>query len=398
MGSHTRNILTVKVISISRKAKLRDGGGLWLVTKGAGRYWVLDYRLGGKRRELGLGPLHSVGLADARQRAESARLLVRQGIDPIEHRRGVAAIEAARAGASLKSFGEYADDYIDSAVKAGRWRGAKTEAGWRNTLTNHAASIRSKAIQDIGVQDVLSVLRPLWGAKQETAEKLRERIERVLDSAKVEGLRTGENPAAWRGNLEHVLHKPNPLDRTTHHPAMPWKDVPQFLKVLRGIDTIPARALEFTVLTAVRTGETRFASWSQIDQEKRIWTTPAGGMKGGKEHRKPLPSRASSIIDEMQQKRINDFVFPGVKTKRPLSENTLSGVLSDTGGGAFTTHGFRSSFRDWVTEATAFDGDLAEMALAHKVGDAVARAYARSDALDKRRELMAAWEAFCGSG
>lgn len=398
MGSHTRNVLTVKAIAANKSAKLRDGGGLWLVTKGAGRYWILDYRFGGKRRELGLGPLHTVGLAEARQRAENARLMIRQGVDPIEHKRGIALIEAARDVPVGHTFGDYADAYIAAAVKAGRWRGAKTEAGWRNTLTNHAAPIRGRALADIGVQDVLSVLRPLWGTKQETAEKLRERIERVLDAAKVEGLRDGENPAAWRGNLEHVLHKPNALDRTTHHPAMPWKEAPAFMKTLRGIDTIAARALEFTILTAVRTGETRFATWSQFDLDKKIWTVPAGGMKGGKEHRKPLPARALAIVKEMQEKRINEFVFPGAKAKRPLSENTLNGVLDDNGGGAYTTHGFRSTFRDWVTEATGFDSDLAEMALAHKVGDAVARAYARSDALEKRRELMVAWETCCGSG
>lgn len=395
MGSHTRNVLTVKSIAASKAAKLRDGGGLWLVTKGNGRYWIFDYRFNGKRREMGLGPLHTVGLADARRLAEEARVQLRQGVDPIEKRRTVDVIEAAKLAVSVKTFGDYADDYIDAAVKAGRWRGAKTEAGWRNTLTNHATSIRSKALADIGVQDVLTVLRPLWGEKQETAEKLRERIERVLDSAKVEGLRTGENPAAWRGNLEHVLHKPNALDRTTHHPSMPWKDVPAFMKTLRSVDTIGARALEFTILTAARTGEVRHAEWSEIDLDNKVWIVPPGRMKGAKEHRKPLTDRLITIVTEMRTKRLNHLVFPGMRAKRPLSENTLSGILADNGGAAFTTHGFRSSFRDWVTEATAHDGDLAEMALAHKVGDAVARAYARSDALEKRRLLMNDWEKYC---
>lgn len=397
MGSHTRNVLTVKGIAGSKAAKLRDGGGLWLVTKGNGRYWVLDYRLGGKRRELGLGPLHSVGLAEARLKAEEARLLVRQGIDPVEKRRTVDLIEAARLSAGIQTFGEYADAYIDDAVQAGRWRGKKTEAGWRNTLGVHAASIRSKGLSDIAVQDVLLVLRPIWGVKQETAEKLRERIERVLDAAKVEGLRSGENPAAWRGNLEHVLHKPNALDRTTHHPAMPWREVPAFMTKLRGVDSIGARALEYTILTVARVGEVRHATWAEVDLDKLIWTVPAGRMKGAREHRKPITDRLADILGEMKGKRLNDFVFPGVRAKRPLSENTLNGILADNGGSAFTTHGFRSSFRDWVTEATAHDGDLAEMALAHKVGDAVARAYARSDALEKRRALMADWEKWCCS-
>ena len=212
MGSHTLNALTVKGIAASKSIKLRDGGGLWLVTKGNGRYWILDYRFAGKRREMGIGPLHTVGLGEARQRAEAARALLRRGIDPIAHR-AVEAIEAAKVTAGVMTFGKYADAYIDAAVKAGRWRGAKTEAGWRNTLTNHVKLMRDKALANIDIQDVLAAVRPLWGTKQETAEKLRWRIERVLDAAKVEGLRSGDNPAAWKGNLEHCLLYTSPSPR-----------------------------------------------------------------------------------------------------------------------------------------------------------------------------------------
>lgn len=391
MGSHTRNTLTVKSIAASKATKLRDGGGLWLVTKGGGRYWILDYRFGGKRREMGLGPLHAVGLADARQKAEAARALIRAGIDPVEHRHGVEVIEAAKTKAAVKTFGQYADSYVDDAVKAGRWRGAKTEARWRNMLTNHAEPIREKALADIGVTEVLSVIRPLWGDKQETAEKLRESIERVLDAAKVEGLRAGENPASWKGNLEHVLHKPDALTRTNNHAAMPWKDLPEFMKGLRAVDTIGARALELTVLTASRSGEVRGAVWPELDLEKALWIVPAVRMKNGKEHRVPLSDRAVEILHDMKAKRLNDFIFPGARAKKPISENTMAKVLGENGGKDFTVHGFRSSFRDWVTEATNHDGDLAEMALSHAVGDAVARAYARSDALEKRRAMMAEW-------
>lgn len=396
MGSHTRNVLTVKAIAASKATKLRDGGGLWLVTKGKGRYWILDYRFDKKRRELGLGPLHSVGLAEARQKAEAALDLVRKGIDPIEHRHGVEAIEAAIAKSAEKTFGQYADGYVDDAVKAGRWRGGKTEARWRNMLTNHASGIRDKALADIGVTEVLLVLRPLWGVKQETAEKLRECIERVLDSAKVEGLRTGGNPAAWKGNLEHVLHKPDALTTKSNHAAMPWRAVPALVKVLAGLDTVGAKALEFTILTAARSGETRGAVWGEFDLDGRLWTIPAERMKGGKTHRVPLSDCTVAILREMKAKSINDYVFPGARDKRPISENTMAKVLADNGGDGFTVHGMRSAFRDWVTEATGHDGDLAEMALAHAVGDAVARAYARSDALTKRRLLMADWAEYCG--
>ncbi len=394
MGSHTRNVLTVKSIAASKARKLRDGGGLWLVTKGQGRYWILDYRHGGKRREMGIGPLHTIGLAEARQKAEAARQLLRQGIDPIEHR-AVETIEVARLAANVKTFGQYADDYIDAAVKAGRWRGAKTEARWRNMLTNHAAPMRDKALDAIDVTQVLSVLRPLWGEKQETAEKLRESIERVLDSARVEGLRSGENPAAWKGNLEHVLHKPDALSRTTHHAAMPHSAVADFMKKLAAVDGIGARALEFTILTACRSGEARGATWDEVDLDSAVWTIPAGRMKGGKQHRVPLSGAALAVLADMKAKRLNDIVFPGIRDKKPLSDMSLAKALKSAGGGDFTVHGFRSTFRDWATEIAQSPREIAEAALSHAVGDAVERSYARSDALERRRALMSDWAAYC---
>jgi integrase len=384
----------VKSIAASKARKLRDGGGLWLVKKGQGRYWILDYRIAGRRREIGLGPLHSVGLAEARHKAEAARGLVRQGIDPIEHR-AVETIEVARLAANVKTFGQYADEYIDAAVKAGRWRGAKTEAGWRNTLTNHAAGIRDKALADIGVTEVLSVLRPVWGTKQETAEKLRERVERVLDAARVEGLRQGENPAAWKGNLEHVLHKPDALARTTHHAAMPHGEIVGFMKKLADVDGIGARALEFTILTACRSGEARGAMWDEIDLDNKLWTIPAERMMAGREHRVPLSTAALTVLADMKAKRLNDIVFPGIRDRKPLSDMTLAKALKTAGGGQFTVHGFRSSFRDWATEVALAPREIAEAALSHAVGDAVERSYARSDALERRRTLMQDWAAYC---
>lgn len=235
MGSHTRNVLTVKAIAASKSKKLRDGGGLWLVEKGGGRYWVLDFSLNGKRRQLGLGPLLSVGLAEARAKAEEARKLVRAGVDPIEERKA--------AAVKPVTFGAYADSFVDAAVKAGRWRGAKTEARWRNILENHAAALRPKAINAIAVPDVLEVLRPIWGVRQETAEKTREAIERVLDAAKVEGHRTGDNPSRWKGVLEFALHKPNALVSKKHHAAMPHGNVAAFMNKLREVKTVEAYAL-----------------------------------------------------------------------------------------------------------------------------------------------------------
>lgn len=418
MGKHTRNVLTVKAIAASKSVKLRDGGGLWLVTKGHGRYWIFDYRFAGRRRELGLGPLHSVGLADARQKAEAAREMVRQGIDPIEHRHGVEAIAEAKAKTEVKTFGPYADDFVDAAVKAGRWRGAKTEAGWRNTMTVHAGPIRETALAEIGVPHVLSVLRPLWGVKQETAEKLRERIERVLDSAMVEGLRAGENPAAWKGNLEHVLHKPDALTNTNNHPALPYSRIASFIKKLHGVGGMGARALEFTILTATRSGETRGAVWSEIDLDAALWSIPGRRMKEGKAHRVPLSEAAVKLLKAAPRFHGNDLVFPAARGGQ-ISDMTMSKAIKtmhaaeqkagrtgwldpkqlDAAGKpkVATPHGFRSTFKDWATEATDHPRELAEMALAHAVGDAVERAYARGDALEKRRALMEDWATYCGA-
>lgn len=417
MGSHTRNVLTVKKIEASKAKKLRDGGGLWLVTKGKARYWILDFRFDGKRRELGLGPLHLVGLAEARQAAEDARALVRNGIDPIEHKRTVGVIEAAKAAVAGKTFGEYADDFIDAAVKAGRWRGAKTEAGWRNTITNHAAPLRPKAIDAIGVQDVLSVIRPLWGEKQETAEKLRERVERVLDAATVEGLRSGANPAAWRGNLEHVLHKPDSLTNAGNHPALPYKDIPAFMKKLLAVDGMGARAVEFTILTATRSGEVRGARWPEIDLTERMWIVPAQRMKTGKEHRVALSNAAVSLLKATPRFENNELVFPAVRGGE-LSDMTLNAVIkrmhaaemkagrsgwldpkqvdSDGKPKVATVHGMRSTFKDWATEVSDHPRELSEMALSHAVGDATERAYRRGDALAKRHLLADDWAAYCG--
>jgi integrase len=396
MGKHTRNVLTVKAIEASKAAKLRDGGGLWLVRKGSGRYWILDYRFAGKRREMGIGPLHTVGLAEARQRAERARELVRRGTDPIGHR-AVEAVEAAKVTAGVKTFGQFADAYIDEAVRVGRWRGAKTEAGWRNTLKNHVTSIREKPIADISVTEVLSVVRPLWGTKQETAEKLRWRLERVLDAAKVEGLREGDNPAAWKGNLEHVLHKPDASTRG-HHEALPYKKAAAFMKRLRSTGTIAARALEFLILTATRSGETRLAVFNEFDLGAALWTIPASRTKERRVLRVPLCARAVEIVKEMKKQSLNEFVFPGVRAKRPLSDMTFGKVIGAHGGGDSTAHGFRSTFKDWASEETDHQGHVSEAALGHAAGDAVERAYRRGDALKKRRALMNDWANYLAGG
>lgn len=390
MGSHTRNVLTVKSIAASKAAKLRDGGGLYLVTKGSGRYWIFNYSFAGLRREMGLGPLHTVGLAEAREKAEEARKLIRRSIDPLAAKR-----EAAEVSPKAVTFGAYADAFVDDAVKAGRWRGKKTEARWRNLLENHAKPLRHKAVASIRLSDVKSVLTPLWGVKQETAEKLREAIERVLDAAKVEGHRAGENPATWKGSLEHILHKPNDLVAKKHHPAMPHREIHAFMAKLANVKGVAARALEFTILTAVRSGEARGATWEEVDFGANVWLVPAIRTKTGKPNRVPLSKQAVTLLKKMKERSLNEFVFPGMRAGKPLTDSALKGPMEELGAKKYTPHGFRSTFRDWATEIAHAPREIAEAALSHAVGDTVERSYARSDALERRRQLMQDWADYC---
>jgi integrase len=339
--------------------------------------WKVD----GKRREMGLGSLRDVPLAKARERAAEARQKLADGLDPI----------AARDNKPREmTFGEAADALIESMSSS--WRNEKHRAQWRMTLTVYCEPLRARPVTEIGTEDVLKVLKPLWTAKPETASRLRGRIERVLDFARAQGHGPGENTARWRGHLDAVLPKRAKLTRG-HHKAMPFDDVPTFMANLRERDGIAPRALEFAILTAARSGEVFGALWEEFDLEACVWTVPARRMKAGREHRVPLSTRAIEILQAMQQKRLGDLVFPGVKAGRPLSVMALEMVLRRMKVDV-TVHGFRSAFRDWAGERTHFPREVAEAALAHLVGDAVERAYRRGDALEKRRKLMDAWASF----
>jgi integrase len=327
-----------------------------------------------------------VTLAGARIKAEEVRDILGRGGDPFVD------MEERKARLAGLSFGDVADQFLD-ATESG-FRNEKHKAQWRSTLgDNYIAALRKRPISEVTTDDVLGVLKPIWEIKNETARRLRGRIERVLDHGKAKGLRTGENPARWAGHLILMLPTVDKLQRG-HHAAMPYDQVPAFMARLPNAKGVAARALEFTILTAARSGETREAVWSEFDLDKALWTVPAVRMKGGREHRVPLPSRAVEIIREMRARRFGDLVFPGTKRKAPLSDMTMGAVLKRLKVGEFTTHGFRSSFRDWCGEATAFPREIAEAALAHIVGDETERAYRRGDALAKRRELMDAWSTF----
>jgi integrase len=390
------NRLTARTVAtITKPGRHADGDGLYLIVdKSGAKRWAFIFRhknpTGGKNtlREMGLGGLSRVSLADARIKAAECRRDLATGQNPIEVRREG---EAARTAAGV-TFGFFADELIES-LKPG-FRNAKHAAQWEMTLRVYAAPLQPMRLDEITTDDVLAVLKPLWQSKPETASRLRGRIERVLDAAKARGLRSGENPARWRGHLQNILPKPQKLTRG-HHPAMPYEDVPAFIERLRSANALSARTLEFLILTGLRTSEVLGAQWSEIDFGKAVWSVPGVRMKQKKDHRVPLSDRAMEIVRELHEARISDYVFPGQKPQRPLSTGAMDALLDRMKIENATVHGFRSSFRDWCGEETRFPREIIEAALAHVVGDATERAYRRGDALEKRRELMAAWDNYC---
>ena len=341
----------------------------------------------GKVREMGLGAASTVPLARARELADVARR------DVAEDRNPITAREHAREERAAKpTFGEIADALV--AAKESEWRNAKHRAQWRMTLETYAAPLRSRPIDEIDTAAVLAVLTPLWREKPETASRVRGRIEAVLDAAKAQNYRSGENPAAWRGHLSHLLAKRAKLARG-HHAAMAYDDVPAFIARLRERETIAALALEFCILTAARSGEVLGARWSEIDLAAKVWTIPAERMKATREHRIPLSEPALAILEKLSEARTGELVFPGQRAGRPLSHNVMLNAMSRLGVDAVTVHGFRSAFRDWAGNETHFPREVAEGALAHAVGDKAEQAYRRGDALGKKRGLMEAWAAWC---
>lgn len=388
-----RNLLTVAEIKAASKPKLRDGDGLWLHTSKAGsRAWVFIYVRFGRRREMGLGPFGSgtgqVSLAAARQKADEIRSILGRGGDPFKE------MEERQRQAKPVLFGELADEYVKAMSP--KWRGKQTIPAWERFAATYAKGLRKIPVADIDTDAVVRVLVPLWSEKPETATKTRERIKLVLDHAKARGLRTGENPAQWGGHLDQILPTPKKLVRG-HHAAMPYDELPAFMRRLRALPGVAARALEFTILTGARSGETRGAPISEFDLPRRLWVVPSSRMKEGREHRVPLVARAVEIVNEMRHEAINDLVFPGKKLKKSLSDATMANVLDELGASKFTVHGFRSCLSTWAAEETMHQREVVEAALAHAVGDAVERAYRRGDALTKRRSLMDDWAEYCAS-
>jgi integrase len=377
------------VLTLSTIGLHADGGGLYLrISANGGRRWVFVFRWRGKRTEMGLGSARKghVGLKEARDRAFECRKLLREKISPLEAKRSVPN--------EVPTFGEYAQKLVDSLASG--FSNEKHVEQWRTTLKTHAAALKDKPVNEITTEDVLGVLKPIWTTRSETASRLRGRIEKVLSAAKAEGLRDGENPARWRGHLVELLPKRQKLSRG-HHAAMPFAEIPSFFALLRSREAPSARALEFLILTATRGGETRGARWSEFDFDKKTWTIGAERMKSKRPHRVPLTPRMIEILDAIRKHSASEHVFVGPDGKRPLSEGAFKVLLNRLNEGKWTPHGFRSSFRDWAAETTTFAHEVVEMALAHVIANDTEAAYRRGDLLDKRRELMTAWEQYCGS-
>jgi integrase len=373
-----------------------DVAGLYLQVTGEGaKSWIFRFSLRGKAREMGLGSIAALSLSDARIKAAECRRLRQDGIDPIDARNALR-VQAALEAAKTLTFKQAAASYI-AAHRAG-WKNAKHAAQWENTLASYAEPvIGALSVQAIDTTLVLKTLEPIWKVKPETASRVRGRIEAILDWAKVRGLRQGENPARWRGHLDHLLPAKMKVRRVKHHAALPYADMPAFMAALRAQDGIAARALEFTALTAARTGDTIGAIWDEVSLSEKVWRVPAERMKAGKEHRVPLSGRALAIVGEAQRGRLSEtrYVFPGGKAGKPLSNMAMTEVLRRMKRSDITVHGFRSTFRDWAAERTNFPHEVVEMALAHAVADKVEAAYRRGDLFEKRRRLMAEWAAYC---
>lgn len=362
--------------------------GLYLqVTSSGARSWILRAMVGGKRRDMGLGGFPDVTLAIAREKAREARAKIEQGLDPIlERERAVSLLRAEQA--KSMTFEAACLALIDA--KSDEWRNAKHRAQWSASLETYAFPIIGKLqVGDVGQAQVLNVLQPIWKDKTETANRLRGRIEQVLDWSRVRGFRDGENPARWRGHLDKLLPAPTKIARVVHHKALPIDAMAGFVAALRQRKGVTARALEFLVLTAARSGEARGATWSEIDMDAAVWTVPAERMKAHKEHRVPLSPQALALLASLPRIEGNDLVFPAPRGG-VLSDMTMTALMRRMEVDA-VPHGMRSSFRDWAAERTDFPREVAEMALAHTIGNAVEAAYRRGDLFAKRAEMMAAW-------
>ena len=382
--SRSLNKLTVTQAKAKTKpGRYSDGGGLYLrVLKNGAKAWTLRLKANGRDREIGLGAFKDVGLADARERAEQYRSLVKSGIDPL----------APKPEIIKKTFLDCVNIFLET--KEAGWKNKKHCAQWRMTLMKYAEPLHLKVVGDITTPDILKILQPMWLSKHETASRLRGRIEAVLDYAKAMGWRSGENPALWRGNLKLLLPAYSKAKNIEHHAAVPFEQMPNFMNALNNRKATVARLLEFIILTTARSGEARFADWSEIDINSGTWTVPANRMKMGKEHSVPLNDRAREILLELGEFADTGIIFQHPTRKVAYSVNATRALLKRMGYGDYTTHGFRSTFRDWAGDKTLHQRETIEAALAHGIKDKAEAAYRRSSSFEKRQHLMQDWAKF----
>jgi integrase len=394
MTQSIHRLSAVKVANLKQRGMYADGGGLYLqVSQNGTRSWIFRFKQSGRSRDMGLGSLTAVSLATAREIAADCRRKRSAGLDPIETRKADRR-EAQLAAARSMTFDQCRDAFIEAHMEG--WRNAKHRAQWTNSLAAYVTPIfGSLPTQRIDVDLVVKALGPIWSTKPETGARVRGRIERILDWAKVRGFRQGENPARWRGHLDVLLPARSKVRQVQHHAALPYSEIGTFMAALRTRDGVAARALEFTILTAARTGEVLGSRWEEIDLQTKVWTVPASRMKAGREHRVPLSRAAISLLKNMRSTGRNDLVFPGERRGKPLSNMSMLMTLRRMGRNDLTAHGFRSTFRDWAAECTNFPREVAEGALAHVVGDKAEAAYRRGDLFEKRRRLMDAWAVHC---
>jgi integrase len=393
MAQTINQLTAIKVQKIKKPGYHADGAGLWLqVSQAGGKSWIFTYSLRGRAREMGLGSASRVTLAEARDERDKCNRLLREHIDPIEHRKRQRA-EAALSERATITFKEAAAAYT-AAHRAG-FKNRKSAVQWVSTLATYAEPmIGNLSVRDINTGHIHRILEPIWSKKSVTASNLRGRVEAVLDWARVKGYRDGENPARWRGNLDHLLPKPSKIRKVEHHPALPYAELPTLMLKLQRREGPAARALEFTILTAARLGEALNATAQEIDHASKVWIVPAEHMKGGVEHRVPLCKRALELASSGN----GGFLFPSrYLGGKSISDTALRLLLRELGYHDITVHGFRATFKTWAMERTRFDNYVVEAALAHISGDKVERAYARSDVLQKRAALMASWAEFCAS-
>src|SRR3984893_8069962 len=400
--ARTGKLLAVEVAKVKGPGELHDGGGLYLgASRTETKSWICRFQRDGRRRDMGLGPYPDISLADARTRASTHRRQLHDGIDPLDAKEAQRRVERASV-AKGRTFREIAEEFIGRNQTS--WRNAKHRQQWRNTLQAYvypAIGDLPVAVIDTGL--VVQVLDPIWTEKPETASRVRGRIEAVLDAATVRGFRQGPNPAQWKGNLAHILPARAKVRRVEHHAALPYGGLPEFFATLQDREGMAARALEFAILTAARTGEVLGATWREIDLNAKVWIVPSARMKGGREHRVSLSATTLVLLDKVRPLALTSDgdpdpaapVFSGPRRALPLSQMAMLMLLRRIGRGGLTTHGFRSTFSDWAAERTNYPREVVEMALAHAIESKVEAAYRRGDLFEKRRQLMESWARFC---